>query len=111
MVIVMPPHLRPCLLAFKEGTARVFGRRLYDLVLFGSFARGEAREDSDVDVLVLVDDLTQAELGVVATIASEHGLAYGVALAPLPMATDHFRELATAGRALAREIERDGARP
>jgi predicted nucleotidyltransferase len=107
----MPPHLRPCLLAFREGLAGVFGRRLFDVVLFGSFARGEAREDSDVDVLVLVDDLSQSELGIVATIASEHGLANSVALAPLPMSTDHFRELAAAGRALAREIERDGARP
>jgi predicted nucleotidyltransferase len=36
------------------------------VVLFGSFARGEAREDSDVDVLVLVKELSQAEARVVA---------------------------------------------
>lgn len=108
---MMPPHLRPCLLAFREALVGVFGARIDDVVLFGSFARGEAREDSDVDVLVLVKELSQAEAGVVATIALEQGLAHGVALAPLPMSTERFRELAAARRALAREIERDGARP
>lgn len=31
--------------------------------VFGSFARGDARDDSDVDVLVVGDDLTDATLG------------------------------------------------
>ena len=32
------------------------GERLHGVVLCGSEARGEAREDSDIDVLVLLDD-------------------------------------------------------
>ncbi|RMF59342.1 MAG: nucleotidyltransferase domain-containing protein, partial [Bacteroidetes bacterium] len=34
--------------------ARLYGNRLVGLVLFGSQARGEANEDSDVDVLVVL---------------------------------------------------------
>ena len=36
---------------------RGFGNEFLGLMLFGSWARGEAREDSDVDVLVLFNNL------------------------------------------------------
>jgi len=38
---------------FKESCARVFGDNLHDIILFGSQARGEAKIDSDIDVLWL----------------------------------------------------------
>ncbi|MCA8975169.1 MAG: nucleotidyltransferase domain-containing protein, partial [Planctomycetes bacterium] len=38
-----------------------FGRRVRQLQLFGSRARGEGNEDSDVDILVVIDDLTGGE--------------------------------------------------
>ena len=34
---------------------RVFGDRLRGIVLYGSYARGEATEDSDIDLMVLLD--------------------------------------------------------
>jgi predicted nucleotidyltransferase len=37
-----------------------YGDRLVKLVLFGSHARGEATEDSDVDVLVVLEGLEDA---------------------------------------------------
>jgi uncharacterized protein len=40
-----------------------FGERLVDLRLFGSYARGDAGPDSDVDVLVLLRDPTWREIG------------------------------------------------
>lgn len=39
----------------KERLSEAFGDRLRGVLLYGSEARGEAREDSDVDVLVLLD--------------------------------------------------------
>jgi len=38
----------------REALAKVYGRRLKRVVLFGSEARGDVRPDSDVDVLVLL---------------------------------------------------------
>ena len=40
----------------KSRLAQVHGQRLRGVVLYGSEARGQARADSDVDVLVLLDD-------------------------------------------------------
>lgn len=39
---------------FAERVRAALGRRLVDLRLFGSVARGDARPDSDLDVLVVV---------------------------------------------------------
>lgn len=39
----------------KTALTSVFGERLKGVLLFGSEARGEARPDSDIDVLVLLD--------------------------------------------------------
>ncbi len=33
-----------------------FGNRLLSFVLYGSVARGEAREDSDIDLLIILDN-------------------------------------------------------
>lgn len=34
----------------------IFGDKLEKLVLFGSYARGEQEKDSDIDIMVLVDE-------------------------------------------------------
>jgi uncharacterized protein len=38
----------------NEGLASLYGDRLERLVLYGSQARGEARSDSDIDVLIVL---------------------------------------------------------
>lgn len=107
---VLPPHLRPVLETFEAELRAAFGDRLRDVRLFGSYARGEATEDSDVDVLVLVTELALAEISVVSDVAVRVALATGVALAPLPISEERFARMVATGRGLAAEIERDGAR-
>ena len=41
---------------FKEACVRVFGDNLQDIILFGSHARGEATTESDIDVLVILNN-------------------------------------------------------
>ena len=45
----------PILEAIHAALAEAFGPRLRGVILFGSEARGTARSDSDIDVLVLLD--------------------------------------------------------
>ncbi len=42
------------LLEIKDRLAKVYGSRLVEVILYGSVARGEEHEDSDIDVLVLL---------------------------------------------------------
>jgi predicted nucleotidyltransferase len=39
----------------KAGLQTLYGPRLQGVYLFGSYARGEQRSDSDVDILVVLD--------------------------------------------------------
>ncbi len=48
----------PVLKRFRKALDELYGERLERVVLFGSRARGEAREDSDYDVAVFLKDLT-----------------------------------------------------
>jgi len=104
----MPASLRGPLSAYAERLRRVFGSRLRDVRLFGSYARGEADEDSDVDVLVLIDGLTDMEIGTAAGEAAEVILASKLQLAPLPMSTQRFEELRRRERLLAHDIDVEG---
>lgn len=49
------PALEAALGDLKNRLVRRFGRRFRELRLFGSVARGEARPESDVDLLILLD--------------------------------------------------------
>jgi hypothetical protein len=51
----LPGLVRQTLDAFVRGVRDRFGQRVAEIRLFGSYARGEARDDSGVDCLVLLD--------------------------------------------------------
>ena len=56
----MPRGLRdiePILSEAKRILQRVYGDRLRGVILYGSYARGEASEDSDIDLIVLLKDM------------------------------------------------------
>ena len=47
--------VREALEEMKLLLVRIYGERLRGVYLYGSHARGEATEDSDVDVLIVLD--------------------------------------------------------
>jgi predicted nucleotidyltransferase len=40
----------------KSGLVELYGDRLFSVILFGSYARGEATLESDIDVMVVLTD-------------------------------------------------------
>jgi uncharacterized protein len=75
-------EVRGILAELKRGLESLYGERLAGLYLFGSYARGEAEPDSDVDVLVVLDDIPDypGEVDRTGSLVSELSLRYGLSL-------------------------------
>ncbi len=86
-----------------EARARL-GTRLVCLTLFGSRARGEGRDDSDLDVLVLVRGMTRADRRQLVDDAADVGLTHDLVLSPLVADADAWRD----DLPIARSIAQDG---
>ncbi len=50
----IPDHVRAALTEVKAGLENLYGDRLCGIYLYGSYARGDFRSDSDVDVMVVL---------------------------------------------------------
>jgi len=76
----------------KELVLQSQGDRVRRIVLFGSRARGDARPDSDYDLLVVMTDLSQAECkeGLLALYRTFEGV--GVVVEPFVMSEAYFEE-------------------
>lgn len=40
---------------YVSGIKKIYGRHLKQIILFGSYARVDFREDSDIDIMILLD--------------------------------------------------------
>ncbi len=60
----------------------LYGPRLIALFLFGSYARGTPDQESDLDILIVLDRLDSftAEIGRTSEITARLALAYGVSI-------------------------------
>jgi uncharacterized protein len=85
-----------------------FGDRVRLIALYGSKARGDAHDASDVDVCVVIDDLTWPERREVNFMAGELLDEREVLLSPLAMSTEHMNLLRARELLIAAEIDTDG---
>jgi uncharacterized protein len=110
---MLPLAVTAALDRFKQALTVRFGARLREFTLFGSYARGDAHEDSDVDVLVIVEDLTEDERRDVMDLAYDADAAdreAWVGLSPLPYSEVQVADLRARERLLLRDIDREGVR-
>ncbi|RLG37219.1 MAG: nucleotidyltransferase domain-containing protein [Candidatus Alkanophagales archaeon] len=66
-----------------------FGGRIESVIVFGSYARGEWREKSDIDVLIIGDVKLDEIMDITYPILLEHG----VYISPIVMSRDYFEML------------------
>ena len=107
--VALPAAVDETLRAFVAGVRRRFGQRLVSVRLFGSYARGEATGDSDVDCLVLLDRMGRDDERAITDLAAD--LVWqmgGVVISPLTMSAAEFDAWKALERRAPLEIERDG---
>ena len=96
---------------FRDRLARRFGTDLLDVRLFGSFARGEADEESDVDVFVLLRTAGWAERRAVLDAAGDLFYERDLLISPTIFDAARYEAWRREERPLVMDIERDGVRP
>ena len=81
----------------KAGLEAVYGKRLKGVYLYGSYALGEADAESDVDVLVVLDQISNygSEIDRTSFLVAELSLRYGVNLSRVFVSAQAWRRHAT----------------
>jgi predicted nucleotidyltransferase len=72
---------------FSDRLKVLYRDRLDSIVLYGSRARGEAKDDSDIDLLIVLKDFEDFwdEFHTISPIASAVSLEYDVVISALPI--------------------------
>jgi predicted nucleotidyltransferase len=105
----LPPLVQATLDAFVSGVRERFGSRVTTITLFGSYARGQAHEESDIDCLILLDWLDAADDRVITDMAADLIWEIGGAvISPLVMSVAEFERWKATERRAPIEIARDG---
>lgn len=103
----MPPDIQKLLQELKQGLIQLYGDRLKGLYLYGSFARGDFQEGSDLDVLVVLDDFERApvELEFTDDLMGNLSLKYLITVSPMFMRESDWL---TADKPLLRNVRVEG---
>ena len=91
----------------KAGLVHIYGDRLKAVYLYGSYARGDYRPGSDVDVMILLSDYKNywEELRRSSQLASDVSLEYDVTVSRLLIKEIQWQESAMP---VVRNIHKDG---
>ena len=55
----MPENVSSIIYKFSQEVKRMLGEKLTKVIVYGSYARGDYRDNSDVDIMILVNCLTR----------------------------------------------------
>jgi hypothetical protein len=82
--------------------------RVHCVVLFGSRARGDADPDSDMDVLIVVNELTGELEDYISECAWQAGFEHGIVLVPVVFSRDGWKNGPERYSLLAKAIGSEG---
>ena len=80
---------------FRAALERLYGQRLIKVILYGSWARNEATEDSDVDLLVVLEGDVEPgkEIDKMIDIITDINLEHNVLLSVCPVSDRDYESL------------------
>ena len=79
----------------KKKIAELYGARLKKVVLYGSYARGQATQDSDIDLAIVLegDVITGKEIDRLIDIITDINLDYDLLLSVYPVSENDYRSV------------------
>ena len=104
----MLPIVQKVAKEYKEGLQRLYGDELVELILFGSYARDNANEESDLDFAIVLrspDTRAAAEIPKISFVGSRLSLKYGIMFSSLATSFDKKQ---TSIQGIYQEIRKEG---
>lgn len=88
----MEKKIKESIKEFKARIEELYGKRLKSLILYGSWARDEANEESDIDLVVVLEGkvVPGREIDRMIDIITEVNLKYGVLLSVYPISENTY---------------------
>ena len=89
----MPVHISDIMQDFAKSVRKMLDNSLDSVIVYGSYARGDYSELSDIDVMLLVslgeEDIKKIS-DQISDLAFDFMMKYGVDISPVITNTDHF---------------------
>jgi len=90
----MIKSVRPILTELRSGLERLYRERLRGVYLYGSYARAQAEAESDLDVLIVLDQVKSygAEIDRTSELVSLTSLRYGISVSRVFVSEDAWQK-------------------
>ena len=89
----MKQELKEILKRYVSDVRALYGERLCEVILYGSYARGDYREDSDIDIMILVDmddEAVRSKGEMLSHFTYEYNYVNDILIMPIVVNIDHF---------------------
>lgn len=90
----MPKTVQSLLPQYLSEVQKIYGSHLKSVILYGSYARGDYTEDSDVDIMILVDlpdEESDNYLDALSEIGFQYNVEHDIWIMPIVKNLKHFQ--------------------
>ena len=91
----MPQTMQQLIQQYVSNIHDIYGSHLRQIILYGSYARGDFRSDSDVDIMILLD-LSDMEIKKyrhqLSDMTFDFNMDYDVDIKPIAKSEEHYRK-------------------
>jgi len=105
---MLPSPVRSAVACYRDLLRARFGARLCWVRVFGSYARGDAGPESDVDVAVVISGLNEPERTEAVDLAYKARPPHGPVLIPIVWTDDQWNDRLVHERRIALDIQDEG---
>ena len=94
----MPKLVQDLINQYVSAIRNIFGKHIKQVILYGSYARGDFHKDSDIDIMVLVDlpnDKIESYSDTLSELGFEYNVRHDMWFMPIVKNIQHFSKLCT----------------
>ena len=110
LMTFLKPNEQKAVSEFARRVRAEFGSKVKDVILFGSRARGEGDEHSDIDIMLVMDSLSWDIKCRISDIAAEENLKYHVVLSTVRYKSEDWSNPVVQGSPFVMAVNAEGIR-